>query len=127
MGSRAKLTAADLLGKRVAGSDQRNRRRLQHLYHPPGREGHAGQRGSTCRISTSSASAQELYNGTNLESPAGAKLTPELIKKAADLHVTNLWIIDPTVEKHSLAAMWNVYDHHYEPYEKFKNGKTHAL
>ena len=66
---------------------------------------------------------QELRDGTNVVSPAWKPLTPELLKTAGDLHLTNLWIIDPTDKKRTLTAMWNAYDNHYEPFEKFKNGK----
>ncbi len=66
---------------------------------------------------------QELYDGTNLVSRAWKPLTPELLKTAADLHVTNLWVIDTSDAKRSLSGMWNVYENHYQPYEKFKDGK----
>jgi hypothetical protein len=66
---------------------------------------------------------QDIYRGTNLEFPAGEVLTPELIKKAEDLGLTNICIIDPANKKRSLTAMWNVYEHRFEPYQKFKKGK----
>jgi ABC-type transporter Mla subunit MlaD len=121
-GSRAKLTAADLLGKRVVevtkGTDEGHSTFLMHPVENVPLE-NAEHLPSLDKFRL----GEELYNGTNLVSAAWVKLTPELFKKAADLHVTNLWIIDTSVEKHSLTAMWNQYDHHYEPYEKFKNGK----
>jgi len=121
-GSRAKLTAADLLGKRVVevtkGTDEGHSTFLTHPVEKVPLE-NVEHLSNLDKLRL----GEELYNGTNLESPAWVKLTPELLKKAADLHVTNLWIIDLTAKKRSLASMWNQYDHHYEPYEKFKNGK----
>ena len=121
-GSRAKLTAADLLGKRVLevtkGSDEGYSTfllypvenvpldKIPNLPHP-----------DQLRL------GQELYDGTNRVMRAWTNLSAEVLKKAADLGLSNVWVIDRSVAKRSLAAMWNQYDHHYEPYQKFKKGK----
>jgi ABC-type transporter Mla subunit MlaD len=121
-GSKAKLTAADLLGKRVLevtkGTDKGYGTFLQDSIQEVELE-----RVPHLSDLDKLRLGQELYNGTNLEARAWEKITPELIKKAEDLHVTNLWLIDTSDKSRSITAMWNMYEHHYEPYRKLRNGK----
>lgn len=114
-GSKARLTAADLLGKRVIevtkGTDEGYGTFLTYPVENVPLE-NVAQLPDLDKLRL----GEELYSGTNLESRAWAKLTPDLLKKAADLHVTNLWIINPAEKRRAIEAMWNTYEHHYQKF-----------
>jgi hypothetical protein len=60
---------------------------------------------------------EEIYEGTNLALKAWQPVSTNLDRIAA-LGRTNLWVIDRTTTNHSLTAMWNAEQHHYEPVTK---------
>jgi ABC-type transporter Mla subunit MlaD len=120
-GSKARLAAADLLGKRV-------------LEVTKGAEGGHGTYISVPVENMSLESLKELptltnfflgqdiYDGTNLVL-GPTRMSPEVLKKAEDLHATNLWVLDSNKKGHSIGSMWDVYNHRYEIYTKYKNEK----
>ncbi|MDB6018032.1 MAG: Mce related protein [Pedosphaera sp.] len=63
---------------------------------------------------------EDLYVGTNLELKAWQPLSPEVLQKVAGLGKTDVRVIDPTVGKKSLTAIWNNEAHYYEPFTKSK-------
>jgi hypothetical protein len=117
----ARLAAADLLGKRV-------------LEVTKGAEGGHGTYISVPveNMDLESLKAlpdltnyylgQEIYDGTNL-ALAPMRMSPEVLKKAEDFHLTNLWVLDATKKGHLIASMWDVYNHRFELYTKYKDKK----
>jgi len=121
-GSRAKLTSADLLGKRVLevtkGADDG-----YGTYISVAVENRPLEELKGLSTLTNFYLGQEVFEGTNVALAARSKLSPELLKRAEELHATNLWVLDAGKKSHSLGSMWDVYDHRYEVYEKYKNKK----
>jgi ABC-type transporter Mla subunit MlaD len=120
-GSKARLAAADLLGKRELEVTK----------------GEEGGHGTFIQVPVENMSleslkglptltnfylGQEIYDGTNL-ALAPMRLTPEVLQKAEELHATNLWVLDTKKKSRSIGSMWDTYNHRFEPYQKYKNGK----
>ena len=120
-GSKARLAAADLLGKRelevTKGAEGGH-----GTYIPIPVENMTMESLKALPTPTNFYLGQEIYDGTNLVL-APTRLTPEVLKKAEELHATNLWVLDTKKKSRSIGSMWDTYNHRYEVYQKNKNGK----
>jgi ABC-type transporter Mla subunit MlaD len=121
-GSRARLTADGFLGKRVLevtkGTDDG-----YGTYISVPVENLPLEELKGLPTLTNLYLGQEVFDGTNAALTARTKLSSELLKKAEELHATNLWILDARKKSRTIGSMWDVYDHRYEVYQKYKNGK----
>jgi ABC-type transporter Mla subunit MlaD len=116
-GSKAKVTSADFLGKRVIEVTRGTAGYATYVNVPAQKLSLQELRGSSkldnLRL------GEDVLNGTNLQFKAWESLsatnTNNVVQGLATLGKTEIWVLDTTARKKKLTTIWNQKEHHYEP------------
>ena len=116
-GSKAKVTAADFLGKRMIEVTRGTNGYTIYIQWPVSEVNLNGL--STPAEEGKLRLGEEIRDGTNLEVRAWQPLTADLIQKLKALGKTDIWVIDRAGDlRKTMVSVWNSKEHHYEPVTK---------